>query len=399
MANLVNWWVGNYKLHEKGNFNFQLNRLFHQGADLNELKKMAAEITDMKSYVDHMLVAYEKAVKEENWSLATAYMRGAEFFSSGETKAKYYHRYLECWHTAYDADVARYNVKKVLIPYESGYLPCMYREVENPKGTIVIHGGFDSYLEEFLKFMIYVSEKGFNAYIFEGPGQGACIYEYGMPFTEHWEKPVGAVLDYFKLDDVMLVGISLGSVLCKLAAAKEKRVQYVAAIGTMTDALKVFLAIYPDEVKKKIISDIKNGNVDVLNHLFEKTMQQSDLAEWSLTHAMHVMNQPTPADAIIAMSKMNIEPIADQVDQDYILVASQHDHFMPVSFVLDEVKTMTNTRSFTCRIITEHEQGDDHCNVSNRKLMLDIITDWFENTRAYKRDTIEGIRRTQERNR
>ena len=42
----------------------------------------------------------------------------------------------------------------------------------------------------------------FEVYMFEGPGQGGVMRLQGMHFTYEWEKPVKAVLDFFKLDNV-----------------------------------------------------------------------------------------------------------------------------------------------------------------------------------------------------
>ncbi len=47
--------------------------------------------------------------------------------------------------------------------------------------------------------------------------------------THEWEKPVNTVLDYFKLNEVTLIGISLGGYLALRAAAYEKRIKKVIA--------------------------------------------------------------------------------------------------------------------------------------------------------------------------
>lgn len=40
---------------------------------------------------------------------------------------------------------------------------------------IVAHGGFDSNYEEFFPQMMYLRQLGYTVYLFEGPGQGACL--------------------------------------------------------------------------------------------------------------------------------------------------------------------------------------------------------------------------------
>ena len=53
--------------------------------------------------------------------------------------------------------------------------------------------------------------------------------------TADWHRPVAAVLDHFALDDVPLLGFSLGGCLVMRAAAHEPRVSRLIADGILTD--------------------------------------------------------------------------------------------------------------------------------------------------------------------
>ena len=39
-------------------------------------------------------------------------------------------------------------------------------------GTVVMHGGFDSFIEEFYSMMRWFSHQGYDIIVFDGPGQG-----------------------------------------------------------------------------------------------------------------------------------------------------------------------------------------------------------------------------------
>src|SRR5438128_3466741 len=110
-----------------------------------------------------------------------------------------------------------------------------------PKGTIVLFGGFDSYIEELFATQCFLRDAGFDVVAFDGPGQGASLEDAHLPLTHAWEKPVKAILDYFQLDDVTLIGYSLGGCLAIRAAASEQRVRRVIADDILTDFFEVLL--------------------------------------------------------------------------------------------------------------------------------------------------------------
>jgi alpha-beta hydrolase superfamily lysophospholipase len=66
--------------------------------------------------------------------------------------------------------------------------------------------------------LLALRDAGLDVVAFDGPGQGAA-FDAGLPMTAEWHKPVGAVLDHFGVDDVTLMGFSLGGCLVMRAAA------------------------------------------------------------------------------------------------------------------------------------------------------------------------------------
>ena len=82
-------------------------------------------------------------------------------------------------------------------------LPCWRITPSGDKrGTILFHGGNDSLLEEFTDLLLYLARGGYEILAFEGPGQGAALRKSGLTFTPEWEKPVGAVLDFYGAEAV-----------------------------------------------------------------------------------------------------------------------------------------------------------------------------------------------------
>nr|WP_220084754.1 alpha/beta fold hydrolase [Paenibacillus dendritiformis] len=77
-------------------------------------------------------------------------------------------------------------------------------------------------------------KSGYTIYLFEGPGQGETLKK-GLTFEPYWEKPVSAILDYFKLEDVCLLGVSWGGYLALRAAAFERRIAKAVAYDVLYD--------------------------------------------------------------------------------------------------------------------------------------------------------------------
>ena len=86
--------VGIYNFDTESNFNFQFNRTVAYGGNLEEVRAIAAKVTDIKSYIKFMREAEEKAKAEGNLKVSLAYLRAAEFFTTHEEgKAERYEEF------------------------------------------------------------------------------------------------------------------------------------------------------------------------------------------------------------------------------------------------------------------------------------------------------------------
>ena len=122
------------------------------------------------------------------------------------------------------------NLERISVPYGNNHLHGFRLTPTIPtKGIILIHGGFDSYSEEFYTLGAAMCEYGYEVIMFDGPGQGSTLMFEKVPMTYEWEKPVAAVLDYIKAENVTLIGMSLGGYLALRAASLEPRIKRVRA--------------------------------------------------------------------------------------------------------------------------------------------------------------------------
>jgi dienelactone hydrolase len=125
----------------------------------------------------------------------------------------------------------------VRIRYAGTDLPGYLRRpggVSRPPVVLLV-AGLDSTKEEFHTFTGLFLRRGVATLAFDGPGQGEVEFE--LPIEPHFEKPVGAVLDFLSqradVDGgrVAVAGVSLGGYYAARAAAFEPRLTSAVAMG------------------------------------------------------------------------------------------------------------------------------------------------------------------------
>ena len=367
--------VGYYKFHKKQVFNFQLNRCYSLGfTKFEDIEEVGKKIKTFKDWKTEMVKLAEKAVSENRLMNAAFYYRAAEFYTfddSGE-KEFFYNKFCEYFQSVFKKD----EIEQIKIPYKLGFLPSMRIPPAGKKlGTIVIHGGFDSFLEEWYFIMKFLAGNGYEVIGFEGPGQGAALRKYGLAFDIEWEKPVKAVLDYFNLNNVTLFGLSMGGWLCLRAAAFEPRIKRVIASGHAIDYMKC----YPYLIRIMHLWLLKQKNLEgFMNKMAIKKSKANNPQGWMTKQLMYITQKDNPMEAFETWLALNEENIhSDKVIQDVLLLSGGNDHFIPIKMHKKQIDALVNAKSITDRIFTKNENAQNHCQIGNIKLLLDVIIDWI----------------------
>ncbi|MFN8217290.1 MAG: alpha/beta hydrolase [Solirubrobacterales bacterium] len=127
----------------------------------------------------------------------------------------------------------------VRIPYRGGSLPGWFLSPggRGRRPTVILNTGSDA---QNIDMWVYggaaALERGWNALIFEGPGQGANLFLRNMPFVPDWETVITPVVDWLRRHPrvaakrIGLIGQSFGGYLTARAAASEHRLA-----GLVTD--------------------------------------------------------------------------------------------------------------------------------------------------------------------
>jgi hypothetical protein len=276
--------VGYHTLNKVKIIDFQLNRWYSLGyARLGDMTDAGRQIRTFDDGKEVLTTLAEKAASEQRWTNAAFYYRAAEFFvlPSDPDKEALYDRFMDLF---YHKAAAGEPIERHAVPYGGAHLPAIRlpSAQERVRGTVVIHGGFDSFIEEFYSVATFFAANGYDVILFEGPGQGATLKKADLSLTHEWEKPVKAVLDHFGLDDVTLLGFSMGGWMCFRAAASEPRIKRVIASSIAFDYM--LIPPLPIQVLSRFLLRFPN----LMDYLAGLKMKASYQERWGINNLMYI---------------------------------------------------------------------------------------------------------------
>lgn len=367
--------VGYHRFHPKQLFNFQLNRWHSLGyLPFEAMVSAGRHIRDFPSWRAEMLALADSALEAGSTLQAAFYFRAAEFYTmQHEERQVLSARFADLFYQALPAQA----IETHEIPFDGSVMHAV-RVVrargQSPKGTIVLHGGFDSFIEEFYSMMRYLADAGYDVVGFDGPGQGATRRRHGLLFDYRWETPMGAVLDHFCLDDVTVVGLSLGGWLALRAAAFEKRIARVIPNGHAYDQFKI-----PSVLAQNAMTFFNTKLKDSTNRIARKNMQKDGMEGWQMSNLVYITGIEPPMSAFDYAMQMNEEHLhCELVDQDVLLMTSRNDHFIPYKLHDRQVGLLAGAHSLTDRVFAESESAQNHCQIGNVGLALRTMDRWIQ---------------------
>ncbi len=364
--------VGFERFHRRAFVNYQMNRAYSLGfAESTELRKASSDICSIDDCVSVMDAVSRRVEAEGRLRPAAGYLRIAEFFTPGHSPDKLarYGRYRELFDAAFaDAGIVREEV-----PYGGAFLPA-YRLVggSGGLGTVLVHGGFDSLIEEFVGVWQRIGAAGFDVVAFDGPGQGGARRLGGLTFDHDWEKPVGAVLDHYSLDKASLVGISMGGYWALRAAGRDARINRVVSWPPVYD----WMLRVPRTARKPARAMLRQRrfmrwSIRVRTRLVPTLRAVVD-------QALFNVDGDDPVQVVDWFLGMNPEHLgSDRVTGDVLLLCGENDAFQPPHLTRAQADALIRARSVTVRMFSAAEHADKHCQIGNLDLACQVVNDWL----------------------
>jgi len=370
--------IGYHRFHPDVSINFQCNRWVQWigPSAIGEVTDLAARAHTYPELIEGFLVLSEQARAGDRTLAGAYYDRAAEFFmaASDPRRPPARARFLDTMRTIYD-------VAPELVPFRSGSMPAYDLRPERQTGTtIVMFGGFDSYIEEFLPMIASMVDTGRRVVVFEGPGQGSALEDFGLTLIPEWEQPVGAVLDHYHLDDVAAVGISLGGGLVIRAAAFEPRISYAVAFDILDDFFETIARQIGRGVRIPLRALLTAHARGTVNAIADRAVSRRPVSQWGLQQGMHITGTATPYDFLRSATVMTTRKISRLIRADVLLLAGADDHYVPLKQLGRQAANLPNARSVTTRVFTAADQASNHCQLGNIGAAARLMNAWLDLT-------------------
>jgi pimeloyl-ACP methyl ester carboxylesterase len=370
--------IGYHQFHPDVSINFQCNRWVQWigPSAIDEVTELAKRANTYPELIDGFLNLAERARAADRALAGAYYDRAAEFFmaATDPRRPAARARFLQAMRTTYD-------ITPEFVPFGSGSMPAYDLRPERQTGsTIVMFGGFDSYIEEFLPMIASMVDAGRRIVVFEGPGQGSALEDFGLTMIPEWEQPVAAVLGHYGLDTVAAVGISLGGGLVIRAAAFEPRISHAVAFDILDDEFEVVARQIPHGASVVLRAMVAAHARWLVNSVAYQVASLKPVTQWALQQGMHITGAATPYDFFRSATVMNTRKISHRVRADVLLLAGADDHYVPLKQLGRQAATLVNARSVTTRIFTAAEQASNHCQLGNIGAAARLMNAWLDLT-------------------
>jgi pimeloyl-ACP methyl ester carboxylesterase len=226
--------------------------------------------------------------------------------------------------------------------------------------------------------------RGYNFFVFEGPGQGGMLFEHRRPFRPDFEVPFGAAFEWLLVQDgvdpdaVAMIGRSFSGYLGPRAAAFEPRVAaLVADPGQYDFASRIGLLARavgnanPEEFMTRLMAADPDLDAEL-----QALLAGSRNVEWYGSR-MATMGTTRVGDFIRKQLTFTLDGIAADIRCPTLLTEGEGDFASQSQLLYDHLRCEKHLKRFT-----EAQGAGGHCEGLGATLFEGYVFDWLDDVLA-----------------
>jgi hypothetical protein len=340
----------------------------------------------LRSSADEHRAAGRVASARGSYLRAASYLDQALFFTLASTQRTRRHegavyREMEAaWAAA--AALFRPRFERVRIPYGRTHMPgwLLSPGGRTRRPTIILNNGSDAQnIDMYVLGGAAALERGWNALIFEGPGQGGNLFLRNVAFRPDWEHVITPVVDWLHHQPtvdarrISLTGESFAGYLVPRAAAFEHRLAGVAADPGVVDAFVVWREGLPSSMLELLYA----GRRQAFNAIWSEMVAELPEAQrFAIAKRTEIYAGRDAYEKLQSAREYVLTPqIARRLTSPMAALAPELEQFFPgqSQTLYDWLRTRKSLLRFTVA-----EGAQFHCEPMAPQLHNERIFDWLE---------------------
>ncbi|MEU9286171.1 alpha/beta hydrolase [Streptomyces sp. NPDC048275] len=281
---------------------------------------------------------------------------------------------------------------KTNVPYEKTPLPVWFfrpDESERRRPTVILTNGSDGQNVDMWTYGVPAAlDRGWNALVYDGPGQGQLLFVDQVVFTPTWEKVVTPLVDWLvarpdvDTEKIALTGLSMAGDLAPRAAAFEDR---LAAVVAMPGCLTPWLG-FPPEIRE-ILTPSKEETNNIWNKEVVPELPAADAA--TLKKRFEPFSVPAMLDArkgkiftdfytpAKGVEALDITDVVGRIKTPTLVLDYEDEQFYPGQ-ARQMFDKLTSPKDYVK--LTAATGAQLHCSPMAPQQHCEVVFDWLDET-------------------
>ena len=273
------------------------------------------------------------------------------------------------------------------IPFGEISLPGYFIPAEGERNEvrplIIFTNGYDgTIVDTYFACAVAASRRGYHSLLFDGPGQGAMLYERGTALRPDWEVVIKAVVDFAErlplvdTSRIALSGWSLGGYLAPRAASGEPRISALIAdpgLWSIADGFRD-IAVRNLGVSPEAAANL--GKLDeAIMQKIDSTIRRSPLIKWKVVdRGFWAHGVDNLRDYFASAELFTMAGRAEAISCPTLITQAENDVLAHGAGAFFEALRCPKT----LMRFTAVEGADRHCEMGNRSLLNRRVLDWLD---------------------